>query len=193
VITQPVGEPSVPPNTGPRESGPGDSGEVVIRTAVGDDLDAVIEIGHRTWPGTFEPIAGPEYVEMGLAKWWTADATIPAIRTGRTLVAEVGGEVVGMTVYGPHEDDLVLWKLYVLPDHHGRGIGHRLLEAALERAHELEHTRMSVSVVDGNDRAMRFYERHGFREVEREPGGSGLPDSVWMAKDLAPRGPEVDA
>jgi GNAT superfamily N-acetyltransferase len=183
----------VPPDAGSRATGSGDSGDVVIRTAVGDDLDAVIEIGHRTWPGTFEPIAGPEYVEMGLAKWWTADATIPAIRTGRTLVAEVEGDVVGMAVYGPHEDDFVLWKLYVLPDHHGRGLGHRLLQAALERARELGHARLSVSVVDGNDRAMRFYERHGFREVGREPGGSGLPDSIWIVKDLEPHDPEVDA
>jgi GNAT superfamily N-acetyltransferase len=183
----------VPPSPGPHPSGSGDPGEVIIRTAVGDDLDAVIGIGHRTWPGTFEPIAGPEYVEMGLAKWWTADATIPAIRTGRTLVAEVAGEVVGMTVYGPHDDGLVLWKLYVLPGHHGRGIGHQLLEAAIERALELGHARLSVSVVDGNDRAMRFYERHGFREVAREPGGSGLPDSIWIAKELASQDPEVHA
>lgn len=158
--------------------------EVVIRTAIGDDLDAVLEIGHRTWPGTFEPIAGAEYVEMGLAKWWTVDATIPAIRAGRTLVAEVEGQVVGMAVYGTHDDELVLWKLYVLPEHHSRGIGHLLLEAALGRGRELGHRRMAVSVVEGNDRALQFYERHGFAYVGRESGGSGLPDSIWIARDL---------
>ncbi len=160
--------------------------DVLIRTAVGDDLDAVVEIGHRTWPETFEPIAGREYVEMGLAKWWTADATIPAIRSGRTLVAEVDGRVVGMAVYGTHDDDLVLWKLYVLPEHHSRGIGHLLLDAVLARAAELGHRSLHVSVVDGNDRALRFYERHGFREFAREAGGSGLPDSIWVARDVEP-------
>lgn len=166
--------------------------DVVVRTAVGDDLDAVVEIGHRTWPGTFEPIAGPEYVEMGLAKWWTPDATIPAIRAGRTLVAEVSGQVVGMAVYGTHDDDLVLWKLYVLPEHHSRGIGRRLLEAVLARAAELGHRSLSVSVVAGNDRALRFYERHGFREVSRESGGSGLPDSIWVARDIDSAAPHED-
>ena len=63
---------------------------LVVRPAVLDDLDAVLEVGHRTWPATYEPIAGPEYVAMGLAKWWTADATEPAIRAGRTLVAAAG-------------------------------------------------------------------------------------------------------
>jgi ribosomal protein S18 acetylase RimI-like enzyme len=166
-----------------------DGDEVLVRTAAGDDLDAVLEIGHRTWPGTFEPIAGPEYVEMGLAKWWTPDAAIPAIRAGRTLVAEVGGEVVGMAVYGTHDADLVLWKLYVLPEHHGRGVGRRLLAAVLARAAELGHPSLSVSVVEGNDRALRFYARHGFREVAREAGGSGLPDSIWVARDIDPAHP----
>ena len=52
-------------------------------------------MGHRTWPGTYGPIAGEEYVAMGLATWWTEDATIPAIRARRATVAELDGEVVG--------------------------------------------------------------------------------------------------
>lgn len=176
-MERPAGSQAPPPE-------PSGDGEVVVRKVVGDDLDAVLEIGRRTWPGTFEPIAGPEYVEMGLAKWWTSDATIPAIRSGRTLVAEVDGQVVGMAVYGTHDDELVLWKLYVLPEHHSRGIGHLLLEAALDRGRELGHRRMAVAVVEGNDRALRFYERHGFVHVGRESGGSGLPDSIWIARDL---------
>lgn len=185
IVERPLGS----GGSSPREADDG----VVIRTAVGDDLDAVLEVGHRTWPGTFEPIAGPEYVEMGLAKWWTPDAAIPAIRTGRTLVAEVDGAIIGMAGYGTHDDDLVLWKLYVLPEHHGRGIGHRLLETVLARAEELGYRRLVVSVVDGNDRAMQFYERHGFREIDREPGGSGLPDSIWIARDLGSPTHEEDS
>ena len=71
-----------------------------VREATGDDLDAVLRVGHRTWPVTYGPVAGDEYVAMGLAKWWTADAVIPAIRAGRALVAQVGDEVVGVATYG---------------------------------------------------------------------------------------------
>lgn len=166
--------------------------EILVRTATGNDLDTVLDIGRRTWHATYEPIAGADYVAMGLAKWWTADAIIPAIRTGRTLVAEVGDEVVGTATYGQHADDLVLWKLYVLPERHARGIGTALLHEVLSRARELGYTRLVASTVEGNEQARRFYERHGFAETHRDAAGSGLPDSIWMARDLAPDGTEED-
>jgi GNAT superfamily N-acetyltransferase len=158
---------------------------VVIRTATGNDLDAVVRVGHRTWLATYEPIAGPDYVAMGLAKWWTTDAIIPSIRVGRTLVAEQDGEVVAMAAYGTQGEDLVLWKLYVLPEHHGHGIGRRLLASVVDRALELGHTRLVVSHTDGNEQGNRFYERNGFRFTERESGGSGMPDTIWLVKDLS--------
>lgn len=160
-------------------------GAVVIRTATGDDLDGIVRVGHETWRATYEPIAGPEYVQMGLAKWWTADAVIPGIRVGRTLVADDGGTVVGMASYGSQDDELVLWKLYVLPDHQGRGIGRRLLDEVVARASQLGHAELHVSYIEGNDQAGRFYERNGFRHAHREAGGSGLPDEIWLVKDLS--------
>jgi GNAT superfamily N-acetyltransferase len=174
-------------------AGPGDSADgVVIRTATGNDLDAVVRVGHQTWQATYEPIAGAEYVAMGLAKWWTTDAVIPSIRVGRTLVAERDGEVVAMAAYGTQGDDLVLWKLYVLPEHHGHGIGRRLLAAVIDRGIELGHTRLVVSHVDGNEQGNRFYERNGFRTTDREAGGSGMPDTIWMVKDLTLQGESTE-
>lgn len=163
--------------------GPADGG-VVIRTATGDDLDGIVRVGHETWRDTYEPIAGPEYVEMGLAKWWTADAVIPGIRVGRTLVADDAGTVVGMASYGSQDEQLVLWKLYILPAHQGRGIGRRLLDEVVTRATQLGHTELHVSYLAGNEQAGRFYERNGFGLTHREAGGSGLPDEIWLVKDL---------
>ena len=121
---------------------------------------------------------------MGLAKWWTSDVVTHSIRTGRTLVAVKGDEVVGVATFGPQDDAFVLWKLYVLPEHHGHGIGSRLLEAVVERAREAQHERVLLSYMEGNHLAARFYSRHGFVETHRESSGSGLPDSVWMAREI---------
>ncbi|HSU75128.1 MAG TPA: GNAT family N-acetyltransferase [Terrabacter sp.] len=158
--------------------------EVVVRGAVGDDLAGVLSVGHRTWLATYEPIAGPEYVAMGLAKWWTSDVVTDSIRKGRTLVAVEGDDVVGVATYGHQDDAVVLWKLYVLPGHHGKGIGTRLLEAVVGRAVETEHGRITLSYLEGNQQAARFYAKHGFVETHRETPGSGLPESVWMARRL---------
>jgi GNAT superfamily N-acetyltransferase len=157
---------------------------VVVRGAVGDDLKGVLSVGHRTWLATYEPIAGPEYVAMGLAKWWTSDVVTRSIRMGRTIVAVKDDEVVGVATFGTQDDAFVLWKLYVLPDHHGHGIGSRLMDAVVERAREAEHERIILSYVEGNELAAGFYARHGFVETHRESGGSGLPASVWMAREI---------
>jgi len=168
---------------------------IVVRVADGDDLAGVVSVGHRTWPPTYEPIAGPEYVAMGLAKWWTSDAVTDSIRKGRTLVAVDGEEVVGCATVGPAgtpDEALALWKLYVVPGRHGQGIGSRLLEAVVERASLSTRPRIVLSHIEGNDDAARFYRSRGFHETHRESGGSGLPDSVWMERVLTePGAPET--
>jgi GNAT superfamily N-acetyltransferase len=168
--------------------------DLEIRLADGEDLSGVLSVGHRTWPATYEPIAGPEYVLMGLAKWWTPDVVTTSIRQGRTLVAVDGAEVVGVATFGVQDDALALWKLYVLPEHHGRGIGSRLLDAVLDRALELGVERVVLSHIEGNRQAARFYAARGFIETHRESGGSGLPVSVWMERRLtAPHAGGSDA
>jgi GNAT superfamily N-acetyltransferase len=159
---------------------------LIIRAADGNDLKAVLDVGRRTWPVTYEPIAGADYVAMGLAKWWTEDATIPAIRAGRVTVAELDGTVIGIAVVGPHEKHLVLWKLYVLPEHQGRGIGSALVEAVVAQATGL-HPEIRISYLEGNTHAAAFYRGKGFVEISREPGCEGIPESVWMRLVLDPK------
>ena len=159
---------------------------LVIRPADGNDLKAVLDVGRRTWPVTYGPIAGPDYVAMGLAKWWTADAIIPSIRAGRVTVAEVDGTVVGIAVVGPHEKHLVLWKLYVLPEYQGKGIGSALVESVVASATGL-HPEIRISYLEGNTLAEAFYRGKGFVEISRERGGDGIPESVWMQLELDPR------
>lgn len=158
---------------------------LVIRAADGNDLKAILEVGRRTWPLTYGPIAGADYVAMGLAKWWTADATIPAIRAGRVTVAELDGTVVGMAVVGPHERHLVLWKLYVLPDHQGSAIGSALVDSVVDQAMGA-YPDIRISYLVGNNAAEAFCRKRGFVEISRESSGDGIPESVWMQLVLDP-------
>ena len=158
----------------------------IIRVADGNDLAAVLNVGRRTWPVTYGPIAGEDYVAMGLAKWWTEDATIPAIRAGRVTVAEVDDTVVGIAVVGPHENHLVLWKLYVLPEYQGEAIGSALMDSVVAAAMG-EHEQIRLSYLDGNTLAEAFYRGKGFVEISRESGGDGIPESVWMQLELDPK------
>jgi ribosomal protein S18 acetylase RimI-like enzyme len=65
----------------------------------------------------------------------------------------------------------------ITPEHRGKGVGTRLLNALLERA-SARHAAVSLSVSDENP-ARRLYQRLGFAIVGRE--GS----SLTMKKELA--------
>lgn len=156
----------------------------VVRTATEADLDAVLEIGHVCWRATYTPIAGAEYVERGLAGWWTPETNRPAIAEGRVLVGELDGRVLGMTSTSVVDDLVVVWRLYVLPEAQGHGLGTALLDA-VEAAAPSGVVGLRLSHLEGNDRARGFYEHLGFVATgEREPDTIGGPDDLWMERPL---------
>lgn len=157
---------------------------VLVREANGDDLVAVVDIGRRTWPVTYGPIAGDDYVAMGLAKWWTQEANIPAIRQGRVSVAEIDGEVVGMSSVGSNDGRWWMWKLYVLPEYQGSGVGGALMRTAIRQAAVDGREELWLSYLQGNDHAAAFYAHHGFEHVEVQEGGSGMPDNIVVRRVL---------
>jgi GNAT superfamily N-acetyltransferase len=76
----------------------------------------------------------------------------------------------------------VIWKLYVLPSHHGAGAGHALMEALLDQAPP-DADGVALEYTDGNETAATFYRRHGFTELRRDPPEqAGWPDQVWMIR-----------
>jgi len=87
--------------------------------------------------------------------------------------------ILGWATYGePREDGAhqgELWGLYAHPDLWSRGIGHALLDAVEDALRADGAGSAYLWVLEGNDRAATFYERHGWIEdgevkVEERPG-----------------------
>ena len=78
------------------------------------------------------------------------------------LAEDAGGDAVGFLVIG----DVRVDQLYVAPEHTGQQVGSRLLELAKVRRPD----GLDLWVFQSNTRAIRFYESHGFVEVERTDG-----------------------
>ena len=80
-----------------------------------------------------------------------------------TLVAKDGERVLGFVCYGGGDDPDTgeIFALYVLAAYYGTGLGRRLMDAGLERLRDCPEVRLWV--LQGNARAIRFYEKCGFR------------------------------
>jgi ribosomal protein S18 acetylase RimI-like enzyme len=155
-----------------------------IRRASESDIEAISRVGHATWPSTYG-FAGQEYVERGLAQWYSEDAIRQSLRDTEMWVAEVDGAVVGIGNVDLHRDPPTIWKLYVIPAHHGSGVGSALLEQLVASV-PAERGVVALEYVDGNERAGEFYARQGFVETSREPGEQpGWPEVVWVERTLS--------
>jgi ribosomal protein S18 acetylase RimI-like enzyme len=106
------------------------------------------------------------------------------------LVAEVGGEVVGMASMrmspAPSEASMMTpvpsaaVDIAVLPNYRGQGLGGKLMLAAEAAARRFGARRMVLDAAAANERALRFYEeRLGYR-----------PFGTLLAKPLPEESPE---
>lgn len=97
------------------------------------------------------------------------------------LLAEIDGGPAGyaMLVFGePADPDVAaaittrptveLSKFYVLPEHHGGVVSSPLMAATLDAARAGDVAAVWLGVNEENERANRFYEKHGFAIVGRK-------------------------
>ena len=156
---------------------------ISVRPAAEADVGAICAVGQAAWPETYA-FAGREYVEHGLTTWWTDEAVRRGLATTVTLVAETDGAVVGMGNVDLRPAVPVIWKLYVRPEHRGRGVGGALLSRLIE-AVPAARGAVAIEYIFGNDRAAAVYAHRGFVEVRRDPADQpGWPDQVWAELTL---------
>ncbi|WP_405834238.1 GNAT family N-acetyltransferase [Streptomyces sp. NBC_00105] len=97
-------------------------------------------------------------------------------------VVRFRAEIVGV-LCGHLNDGVTLGPMYLLNEAQGHGIGSRLMSEFLVWADEAP---MHLWVTSYNERAIRFYERHGFKLTgERELWRGKLPN-VRMTRDPVP-------
>jgi ribosomal protein S18 acetylase RimI-like enzyme len=146
---------------------------VLIRAAGPDELERLHEIDRAA----FAPALAYSRAELRFHL---------QARRGRTLVAELGGVVVGFVVA---RQVAVLRgtviTLDVAPGHQRQGIGGALL-AAIERwllGQGVREVRLETPADESG--ARQFYEKHGYRLLRRLPGYyNGALDAFSMAKRL---------
>jgi ribosomal protein S18 acetylase RimI-like enzyme len=78
---------------------------------------------------------------------------------------------------------LQLWRLYLRPEFHGKGVARLLAGRALVHAHARGHDVVWLGMAPGNERALGFYGKCGFQVAGMAilPGHGGGQADVVMA------------
>lgn len=160
---------------------------VTVRAMEAGDAAAVGAFHHQSWVDTYAGDLPPSYWDTWTVAasqaMWTERLAGPAEPGLLRLVALDEGRVCGLAVAGPARAipgieparDRALWGLYVGRDHHGTGLGARLLDDAIPPDEPAE-----LWVFRGNGRAIAFYTRHGF-----------VADGATFVDDRFPDLPEI--
>lgn len=94
-------------------------------------------------------------------------------------VYEEDGKVLGFIQVEEHYEILDLINIAVSKNVHGKGIGSKLIQYAIEKS---KADKMMLEVRESNTSAIRLYEKNGFKEINRRKKYYGDEDAIIMER-----------
>lgn len=165
-----------------------------VRKATADDVADISRIYALSWKTAYKGMVPQAFLDdlkednwMPMFRRYLKDGSICAL-----MICD-GEEAVGCTAFGRSRDEKLhdwgeIVSVYLLPDYFGLGHGEALLKGAMDALVQQGYRHIYLWVLRGNDRARRFYEKHGFvcsgDECTVEIMGQSLVDLryVWFSR-----------
>ena len=104
------------------------------------------------------------------------------VRSRQVIVAERGGEVVGLIVLGAGAEGFLIDNVAVDPSHQGSGVGRALLERAEVAARRASYDSIYLYTHERMTENLALYSRLGYVEYDRRPEGEAR--RVYLRKKL---------
>lgn len=152
-----------------------DSKIFTFRAGTHDDAALLADLGWRTFEESFAAYNKPEDMAAFRPTMYSPElqAAELADLTTEFILVEVAGEAIAYLKLnkGPAPEaiqadrPLQINRLYITSAWTGRGLGDQLMQLSLEKALQHSHDVVWLTVWEHNERAKRFYQKYGFREV----------------------------
>jgi ribosomal protein S18 acetylase RimI-like enzyme len=166
-----------------------------IRRASLEDVGDIAAIHVRSWQEAYRGIVPEDFLRsLSIERREVAWRDALQSRTSDTWIAEDAGRVLGWINTGSSRDADAgprtgeLWAIYVDPNTWRRGVGRALWREAEAQLRAAGFHRVTLWVLDVNQRALHFYESIGFsvdsgHEKTIERGGATLRE-IRLRRDL---------
>lgn len=159
---------------------------VIVRPLRESDAPNLRAVALEAWRYTYRNIFDQQFIENFVNRNYASERILslfPRIHAG-TLdfnVAEDDSKIVGFCNIGIDGGVAELYRIYLLPEYIGQGLGSRLLERGEEFLREQDINTYSCFVHKDNEIGKRFYVRSGFQHIPEKD----QDDEWYMEKKMS--------
>lgn len=170
---------------------------IVLQRATLADADTLLTFSRKTFFDFFAHLNDPANMEAYASTAFTPQKIQTELSNpdSHFYFAVLDGEITGYIKINfnsaqtelQDSKSLEVERIYVLAEHHGKKIGHQLLNFALEIARDKGLQYVWLGVWEHNQKAIDFYQKHGFEIFGSHPFmlGSEQQTDLLMKKELS--------
>ena len=142
-----------------------------VRMAQAEDIDIISLLLANSWKVAYRGIVDDGYLDSLKNNHWV-DFLAAGLKNNAvfSMLLQDNQEIVGASVLGnsEKEDEIHLISLYLLPEKIGRGLGRFFYGKIETEMRKRGFTKCIIDVLKNNNRAIKFYEGHGFVDTSAE-------------------------
>ena len=160
--------------------------ELMLRPAVIGDAPTLAYIQTQAWKAAFGDILTSEVLTQAtnLDESENMYRYVLDQRLAHVSLQCVDGIPQGITAWSKNRDNLgvdtaELICIHSLPQFWGQGYGSHMIQHVLEEAKSAGYVRLVLWVFESNERARRFYEKHGFCPTDRVKETLGAKEVMY--------------
>lgn len=146
------------------------TGDITFRPATGEDIPLIQALSARIWREHYPGIITHGQIDYMLGTMYATEVMRSEIGSKgyQYVIVEEGTVPIGYIGYRYEEGTrtVKISKLYLLPSHHGKGIGRKMLDLVKDDALKAGARSLSLFVNKNNVKAIAAYERFGFEKAE---------------------------
>lgn len=157
----------------------------MIREVKSSEIEVLCELSRQTFIETFAAVNTPKDLQDYLDQNLTVEKLTAEFSQPHSFFyfLEKEGEIAGFlklnvaeaqTEY-QQDDSLEVERIYIKQAFQGQGCGKELFAFALEQARKLGKQKVWLGVWEHNEKALKFYQRHGFHQIDAH--------TFWMGDD----------
>lgn len=157
-----------------------------IRHAKNEDTEKIQEIAMETWIDAYSEIIPEKTIRKVVSDWYKIEDLNQQVNDKIFYISKNEEEITGFIHASVRNGKAHLHRLYILPEHQGKGLGSKLYEKAEKQIKGQKASKIQLEVLSQNKKGLKFYKKFGFEEKEQKEvklKGKPLKEKV-LTKEL---------